>query len=115
MGYLLVIVAVALFMALLPFTILYNCIRSLFHGGNRMKYVAILIDQAGNVLMGPFLNDTMQREGYEFGHYNETISTVLGINKALGTLTWFGKLLADILNWIDKDHVEKAAANAGNF
>ena len=99
-------------MAALPFTILYNSIRSLFHGGNRLKYVAILIDQAGNVFMGPFLNDTMQREGYEFGHYNETISTVLGINKAMNTLTWFGRLLAAVLNWIDKDHVEKAASSA---
>lgn len=111
MGYVLFFVAFALLTALLPFTILYNSIRSLFHGGNRLLYVAILIDQAGNVLMGPFLNDTMQKNGYEFGHYNETISKVLGINKGLGTLTKFGKALADFLNWIDKDHVEKAIYN----
>lgn len=100
-----------MFVIFLPFCILYNSIRSLFHGGNRLHYVAILIDKIGNVMMGPFFNDTMQKDGYEFGHYDETISKVLGINKALGTLTKFGKALADFLNWLDKDHVEKAATN----
>lgn len=108
-GYILFWVAMVVFLVLLPFCIAYNAIRSLFHGGNRLHYVAILIDKIGNVMMGPFFNDTMQRDGYEFGHYTETISKVLGINKELGTLTKFGKVLADFLNWIDKDHVEKAA------
>lgn len=109
-GYLLFLLAVLVFVVFLPFCIGYNLVRSLFHGGNRLHYVAILIDQAGNVMMGPFFNDTLQREGYEFGHYSETISKVLGINKALGTLTRAGWVLAGVLNWIDKDHVEKAAS-----
>ena len=108
-GYLLFWLAVVVFVALLPLCILYNSVRSLFHNGNRLFFLALLIDKAGNVLLGPFLNDTMQREGYEFGHYTETISKVLGINKELGTLTKFGKALADFLNWIDPMHVEKAA------
>lgn len=112
-GYLLFLLAVLAVVVFLPFCIGYNLVRSLFHGGNRLHYVAILIDQAGNVMMGPFFNDTLQRDGYEFGHYNETISKVLGINKALGTLTRAGGLLADILNWIDENHVEKAASNTG--
>ena len=109
-GYLLFWLAVVVFVLLMPFATIYNAARSLFHNGNRLFYLALLIDKAGNVLLGPFLNDTMQREGYEFGHYTETISKVLGINKALGTLTWFGRLLADFLNWLDENHVEKAAS-----
>lgn len=101
-----------MFLVLPPFCIAYNAVRSLFHGGNRLHYVAILIDKIGNVMMGPFFNDSMQKDGYKFGHYTETISKVLGINKALGTLTKFGKALADFLNWIDPNHVEKAARNA---
>lgn len=109
-GYILFLLAVAVFVLLLPFATAYNAARSLFHGGNRLHYIAVLIDQIGNVLLGPFLNDTMQREGYEFGHYNETISMVLGTNKALGTLTAFGRGLASFLNWLDESHVEKAAS-----
>lgn len=109
-GYLLFWLAAVVFVVPLPLCILYNSIRSLFHNGNRLFYLALLIDKAGNVLLGPFLNDTMQREGYEFGHYTETISKVLGINKALGTLTKLGRLLADFLNWLDENHVEKAAS-----
>lgn len=109
-GYILFLLAVIVFVVCLPFATAYNAVRSLFHGGNRLHYVAVLIDQVGNVLMGPFFNDTMQRDGYEFGHYNETISKVLGINKALNTLTGFGRLLADLLNWLDENHVEKAAS-----
>jgi len=111
-GYILFWVAFVVFLVLLPFCIAYNAVRSLFHGGNRLHYVAILIDKIGNVMMGPFFNDTMQKDGYEFGHYTETISKVLGINKEIGTLTKFGELLADFLNWIDPNHVEKAARNA---
>jgi hypothetical protein len=33
---------------------------------------------------------------------------VLGVNKAMGTLTKLGKFLADTLNKIDPNHVEKA-------
>lgn len=109
-GYVLFWLAVVVFVFLLPFMVAYNAVRSLFHGGNRLFYLALLVDKAGNVLLGPFLNDTMQRNGYEFGHYTETISKVLGINKALRTLTKSGRLLADFLNWLDENHVEKAAS-----
>mgnify|MGYP000287596803 FL=1 len=112
-GYLLFLLAVVVVALLMPVAILYNSVRSLFHGGTRLHYIAILIDQTANVLFGPFLNDTMQQDGYEFGHYNETISKVLGINKALNTLTKFGRFWADFLNWLDENHVEKAASNTG--
>lgn len=107
-GRLLFVLAVLTFTVLLPFLTAYNAVRSLFYSSNRLYYLAILIDKAGNVLAGPLFNDILQRQGYEFGHYNETISKVLGINKGLGTLTKTGRLLARFLNWLDKDHVEKA-------
>lgn len=45
---------------------------------------------------------------YEFGDICETISYVLGKNKQMNTLSKTGILLCKILNFFDKDHVEKA-------
>ena len=39
---------------------------------------------------------------------------VLGVNKAIGTLTKTGRLIATVLNKIDKNHVEKAIEKHGN-
>jgi hypothetical protein len=36
------------------------------------------------------------------------VSMVLGVNKKMGTLTKLGKFIADFLNKIDPNHVEKA-------
>lgn len=72
--------------------------------------IALSIDQLGNVVCSNLFNDLLKKEGgYDFGNEDETISKVLGINKASGHLTKLGKLLADILNKIDPNHVEKAA------
>lgn len=74
------------------------------------KAMAISIDKLGNVVMGTLFNDLMKtKDGYEFGNHEETISKVLGVNKKLGTLKKPGRWLADILNYIDPNHVEKAA------
>jgi len=75
--------------------------------------LAISIDIMCNVLFGYLLTkvlskDTFVANRYQFGKV-ETISKALGINKYNGTLTKTGKYLADFLNWIDMDHVEKAA------
>lgn len=87
-----------------------------------MKQTAIAVDQLGNVFMQEVFNDFLikidmyeDREGklfvvhpHKFGSEDETISSVLGKNKKLGTLTWFGKLLAWFLDKTDPNHVEKS-------
>lgn len=110
MGYVLFFAATMLMVVFSPIAVIYNSFRSLFHSGNRLHYLAILIDQMGNVLFGSLFNDILiQKNGYQFGHYQHTISYVLGKNKQKNTLRYFGRKLADLLNWIDPMHVEKAA------
>ena len=49
--------------------------------------------------------------GYKFGNSKETISSALSKNKRDGTLSRTGKLLAWILDKIDKNHVLKSINN----
>jgi hypothetical protein len=73
------------------------------------KAIAISIDQLGNVVMANLMNDTLIKDnGHKFGDPDETISMVLGLNKREKSLTNMGIRIADILNKIEKDHVEKA-------
>jgi hypothetical protein len=71
--------------------------------------IAISLDQLGGTLGGPLFNKILRKKGgHKFGNPDETISFVLGENKTTGHLTKFGKYIADLLNKIDPDHVEKA-------
>ena len=71
--------------------------------------LALSIDLLGNVICGDLFNTYLRKTGgYSFGRYNQTISAVLGHNKALGTLTDLGRVLANLLNFIDEEHVENA-------
>ncbi|GAB4052587.1 hypothetical protein [Spirosoma litoris] len=78
---------------------------------NSALSMALVIDLLGNVVCRDFLNWAMIKgaDCYEFGNYKETISSVLGKNKALGTLTDAGRGLANFLNWLQPNHVELAA------
>jgi hypothetical protein len=75
--------------------------------------LAFAIDQLGNVLCAPVFNVIMIKSTkYKaFGNPDETISHVLGVNYINDNLTWLGKLLSNILNKIDKNHVQKAEKN----
>jgi len=119
MGYLLFFVAFALSIVLYPLGFVYSLIRlvatlrfkTAVQYLNRVFFTcAILIDIMGNVFMRYMFNDFLVKPGaHPFGSEQETISKVLGINKANNKLTLAGKVLAAILNFLDKDHVEKAA------
>lgn len=50
----------------------------------------------------------IQKGAYLFGKLGETISSVLGKNALLGTLSKTGYILYKCLNWIDKNHCEKS-------
>ena len=113
LGLLLLIVSVLLSAILLPIGWLYSLFTlrlSVTKLGSYFKTIAISIDQLGNVVLSNLLNDILiTDEGYKFGDEDETISKVLGINKANNTLLKTGKAVSFILNRIDKNHVEKAS------
>ena len=112
MGLLLYIVAIIL---LVPLTIV-NLLAVIYKYGFKFSTfngyfheTAIDIDKFGNRNFRTFLNATMKKKGgYMFGNVNETISSVLGKNQRDGTLTLFGKLVCNILNFLDKNHCEKS-------
>lgn len=69
--------------------------------------VALVIDEAGNVIMQYLLNDTLlirKANTYYFGNKKETISSVIGKNCLTKTLSPLGQLLNSFLNFIDKGH-----------
>ena len=114
-GFILLLISVIMSIILYPLGWVYSLIT--FRGsfkrlGSWWFVMAISIDQLGNVVMSTMFNDILiKKYGHKFGDEDQTVSMVLGVNKAMGTLTPLGKLIADILNFIDKDHVEKAIEN----
>jgi len=110
MGLLLLITAIAISVIILPIGFAYQIISSLFRAINEYLFkVAKSIDQLGNVVCRDLFNDTLiKKGGYRFGNEDRTISHVLGMNEKTNTLSVAGKILAWILNTIDKDHNRKA-------
>lgn len=119
LNFLLFVVAVVLFVLLAPFGIICTLFVSvlMLSGMRPLQYLshtagvlAIAVDCLGNVVCRDLFNLTLiTDDGYGFGEVGETISYVLGRNKQANTLTRTGILLANILNWIDPEHVERAA------
>jgi hypothetical protein len=109
-GLLLFIIAIILF---LPLTVL-NLLMVLIKYGFSLKTIdqyfyqtAIDIDRFGNHNLRTLLNETLQKNGYQFGNERETISSALGKNKRKGTLTFTGLMLCKVLHLIDPDHCLK--------
>ena len=70
---------------------------------------ALNLDIWANVEFRAFWNGAMRKEnGYQFGVIGETISSALGKNERDGTLTFCGKILVSILNFLDKNHCQKS-------
>lgn len=112
MGYLLFFVAMVLLWLLAPLFLLYALIK----GQKKSKYfgdVAFAIDQLGNVMGAPIMNDVLLKKSstYLYGDPDMTISHVTGVNYLSNNLTYFGLLIAKILNFVDPNHVENAAIN----
>ncbi len=68
--------------------------------------MAVTIDFFGNIVCAELFNCVLITKDsfYSFGKRKETISSVLGKNEKLGTLSYLGKILCRILNKIDKGH-----------
>lgn len=109
-GFVLLIIALYLSVVLLPIGFAFQIITALFKAIDKYLFrIAKSIDQLGNVVCEHLLNVTMiKKNGYKFGNEDVTISHVLGMNEKTDTLSGAGKLLALLLNTIDKDHNQKA-------
>ena len=109
-GFILLITAIAISVIIIPIGFSYQIISSLFRAINEYLFkVAKSIDQLGNVVCRDLFNDTLiKKGGYRFGNEDRTISHVLGMNEKTNKLSTLGKVLAWILNTIDKDHNRKA-------
>lgn len=109
-GLLLFIISLILVVLTVPLGFLYGiCYKLLTKGltglGEYTLKIAISIDQLGNVIMQHLLNLLwIKKGGYKFGNRDETISSALGRNKVLGTLTSFGRLMDKILDLLDPNH-----------
>ncbi|WP_187269544.1 hypothetical protein [Flagellimonas hymeniacidonis] len=109
-GILLFLISIVLLVLTGPLGFIYGLFQQLFTNGLKgigefSLKIAISIDQLGNVLMQHLFNALwITNDGYAFGNSDETISSALGKNKQLGTLTGFGKLIDKILDRIDPNH-----------
>ncbi len=118
MGLLLLILARILTAILAPIGITYSIIKLSI--GMRFKdalkriddyfhTIAMSIDQTGNVFLQDILNDLMiTKDGDKFGDEDQTISHVIGLNKIKGTLKRPGRILDNLLEFIDPGHSIKA-------
>ena len=107
----LLIIAILLSYILFPIGFIYSIIKSIVKNKlyNYFFTVAIAIDQLGNKICVELFNDFLiTKDGYKFGHVDETISSAMGRNVLKNTLSPIGKLLDKILNLIDKDHCTKS-------
>jgi hypothetical protein len=112
MGIILFLVARLLQWVLTPVFFVYAIVRyqNLKKISKYFHDVAFAIDQLGNVMGAPIMNDVLiKNQDYPFGNPDHTISHVLGVNYTTNNLTFWGVLLCKILNFLDKDHVQKAA------
>lgn len=109
-GFILLIIAILLAVVILPIGFLFQIIAALFRGIDKYLFrIAKSIDQLGNVVCEHLFNVILiKKNGYKFGNEDVTISHVLGKNEQIKTLSGAGRLLALLLNTIDKDHNQKA-------
>lgn len=109
-GLFLFLVSIVLLTVTGPIGFVYGLFHSLFTKGFKgigeyLLKIAVSVDQLGNVLMQHLLNVLwVKKGGYKFGNRDETVSSAIGRNKKLGTLTGFGKTIDKILDTIDPDH-----------
>lgn len=109
-GILLFLISIVLLVITGPLGFVYGLFHSLFTKGLKgigeyLLRIAVSIDQLGNVMMSHLLNVLWtKKQGYKFGNRDETISSAIGRNKQLGTLTAAGRLIDKILDMIDPNH-----------
>lgn len=111
MGVILFIIASAMKWILTPVTYVYSLIESISKGefSKYSKELAIAKDKYGNCFCQYLFNRFLIRDwGYKFGNANETVSSVLGKNYRDKTLSKLGYFVGIVLNFIEKDHIQKS-------
>lgn len=111
-SFLLCLIAAILLLTTAPIGFLFALIRQLIFRKVKLLSiylieVALVFDQAGNVVMQHFLNFVLlkkSKHAYLFGNKNETISSVIGKNSITNTLNIVGRVTDAFLNVIDNRH-----------
>ena len=107
-GFILLLIAVWF---IIPLTII-NRWQVRKQRGNTKGYyrnTALNLDIWGNREFRTLWNAQLRTAGgYPFGREGETISSALGKNQRLGTLSKRGRILANLLDWLDKDHCKNS-------
>jgi hypothetical protein len=113
---LLFFIAITLLITLGSLGLIYTIFSSIYNFKNLsvLKYwsdivytINVGIDKIGNVLLGDFMNKFAVTEPiYQFGNLNDTISKSLAKN--LNNLTSLGKLIVNVLEFIDPGHMKNS-------
>ena len=123
-SFLLFLIAIFLLSVTAPIGFIFALLQKLFTRKiqslrDYLLEVALVLDQAGNVIMQHFLNAVLLKKlpnAYLFGNKKETISSVIGKNFLMDSLTSAGQLLNGFLNAIDKNHtLNSIEENIKNF
>jgi hypothetical protein len=113
-GLVLFILSNVLISLIYPIGFIYSVVLTLFKSGYKtlddyLFRCALANDQHGNTFLAKLFNDTLIKQGgHKFGNPDETISSVLGKNKLMGKLSYFGKCLDFILHLLDNNHSIKS-------
>jgi len=116
MNLILVIVGRILYLILEPINFIYvTTFKKKFKWSRISGYLrssAVNTDRFGNYEFRSLFNAILiTKDGYKFGDFRETISSVIGKNKVKGTLTRTGRILDKILDLLDKNHSIKSINN----
>ena len=83
--------------------------KGLWYLSSIIRSVAIWIDQIGNSVCRDLFNRCLITSSwYKFWKVQETISSVLGKNQETWTLTCLGRVVVWILDHLDKDHCRES-------
>lgn len=83
--------------------------KSLWFLTATLHSLALWLDQIGNAVCRDIFNRLLiEKDGYKFGKVQETISSVLGKNQMLDTLSLWGWILVSILELFEEDHCLKS-------
>lgn len=106
---LLFLVAVLLVAVLIPFALTAKVVKAItvtsFDWSWFMR-LAVSLDQLGNVIGDDLFNLVLIHKDYlaPFGDEDETVSSVVGKNYLANNLTTSGRLLRNVLHWLDPNH-----------
>ena len=119
-GLILFIISNVLACLIYPIGFIYSVVLTLLKSGYKrlddyLFNCALATDQHANVFLAKLFNDVMIKTGsHKFGNPDETISSVLGKNKLIGKLSYFGKCLDLILHLLDNNHSIKSIEHDEN-